>query len=229
MPASDAPPIAAPLRDVVTTRLELRRFEGSDLDELAGVFSHPEVWRFPYGRGFSLDETTAFLEDQIRHWAEHRFGLWCARQLSDGRIIGFVGLSVPTFLPEILPAVEVGWRFAPSAWGQGYATEGAAAALDEAFTGLGLERVCSITQAGNARSARVAVRLGMNLVREVTIPPNERRGEVRALLYEISRDDRLRLENVEEPGRAGHRSVRSIHAAHQDRPDDAGGGVGGVA
>lgn len=192
MPASDAPPIAGPLRDVVTARLDLRRFQRGDLDELAGLFSHPEVWRFPFGRGLSPAETAQFLEDQIHHWAEHRFGCWCARQLSDGRIIGFVGLSVPTFLPEILPAVEVGWRFEPASWGHGYATESATAALDEAFTSLGLARVYSVPQADNPPSARVAERLGMQLIREVRIPANERRGERRGFLYEISRDDWLR-------------------------------------
>lgn len=193
MPASDAPPISGPLRDVVTVRLDLRRFQRDDLEELAGVFAHPDVWRFPFGRGFSPEETAQFLENQIDHWTEHRFGLWCARQLSDGRIIGFVGLSVPTFLPEILPAVEVGWRFAPDAWGHGYATEGGTAALDEAFTSLGLERIFSIPEADNPPSAEVAERLGMELIRDVTIPSNERRGELRGLLYEISRDDWLRL------------------------------------
>lgn len=189
MRTSDAPPIAAPLRDVKTARLDLRRFQWSDLEELAGVFSHPEVWQFPLGQGMSPEETATFLETQIRHWVRHRFGLWCARRLSDGRVIGFVGLSVPTFLPEILPAVEVGWRISPGAWGQGYATEGAAAALEEAFTTLGLERVCSIPQVDNVSSARLAQRLGMQLVREVTIPPNERRGELRGSLFEISRAD----------------------------------------
>ncbi len=48
---------------------------------------------------------------------------------------------MPTFLPEILPAVEVGWRLAPAAWGKGYTTEGATAALNQAFTTLGLDRV----------------------------------------------------------------------------------------
>lgn len=186
-------PITGPLRDVVTARLDLRRFQHSDLDELADVFSLPEVWQFPYGRGLSRAETAQFLEGQVQHWAEHSFGCWCARQLSDGKIIGFVGLSVPTFLPEILPAVEVGWRFAPIAWGQGYARESATAALDEGFTSLGLKRVYSIPQADNTPSARVSERLGMRLLREVTIPPNERRGELKGLLYVISRDDWLRL------------------------------------
>lgn len=189
-----APPISAPLGDVTTGRLDLRRFGPGDLDELAGVFAHCEVWQFPYGRGFTRRETEVFLERQIREWNDVGFGCWVARTIHDARLIGYVGLSVPTFLPEILPAVEVGWRFAPTAWGKGYATEGATAALDEAFATLGLDRVCSVPQADNPRSVRVAERLGMKLVREVVIPANERRGHLTALLYEIERDDWARLE-----------------------------------
>ena len=134
-------------------------------------------------------ETKAFLDRQIEAWDEDGFGLWAARHAEDGRLLGYVGLAVPTFLPEILPAVEVGWRFAPSAWGQGYATEGATAALDEAFSTVGFEQVCSLPQATNPPSARVAERLGMELVRPVTIPANDERGEVVALLYEITQQD----------------------------------------
>lgn len=184
-----APPVAAPLPDVVTNRLDLRRFQPEDLDELAELFAHVEVWRYPYGRGFTRDETAAFLDSQIHEWSDLGFGCWVARRIDDGRIIGYVGISVPRFLPKILPAVEVGWRFAPSVWGRGYATEGAAAALDEAFETLDLTSVCSLPQAENPPSARVAERLGMTLLGEVAIPANDRRGELTALHYVIERDD----------------------------------------
>jgi RimJ/RimL family protein N-acetyltransferase len=193
-----APRIAAPLGGVTTARLELAAFAPSDMDELADVFSHPEVWHFPYGRAFTREETQAFLDRQLEHWRECGFGCWVARTVADGRMIGYLGLSVPTFLPEILPAVEVGWRLVPPAWGRGYATEGAVAALDAGFATLGLERVCSVPQSDNPPSARVAERLGMTLIREVTIPANEGRGELRGLLYEIDRRgwlDRTREES----------------------------------
>ena len=185
------PPIAAPLGDVNTERLTLRRFERDDLDDLAAVFEHREVWQFPYGRGMTREETDAFLDAQISHWDQHGFGCWTAREIAGGGLIGYVGLSVPTFLPEILPAVEVGWRFAPAAWGNGYATEGASAALHEAFTTMGLGWVCSLPQADNPRSGRVAERLGMKLIREVNVPANARRGEVVAQHYQIDRDNWL--------------------------------------
>jgi RimJ/RimL family protein N-acetyltransferase len=184
-----SPPIEAPLGNVSTERLSLRRFEHDDLDELALVFEHREVWEYPYGRGMSRDETAAFLDAQMTHWDLHGFGCWTARQRSNDRLIGYVGLSVPTFLPEILPAVEVGWRFAPTAWGNGYATEGAAAALDEAFFTLGLDWLCSLPQADNPSSGRVAERLGMKLIRHVTVPANARRGEVVVQHYQIDRAD----------------------------------------
>lgn len=189
--AEHAPAIAAPLGNVTTDRLDLRRFDAGDLDELAAVFAHEEVWRFPYGRAFTRDETEVFLDIQLRDWDECGFGLWVARRVSDGRMLGYVGLSVPTFLPEILPTVEVGWRFAPWAWGQGYATEGAAAALDEGFTTLGLESICSLPQSENPASGRLCERLGMRLTREIDLPATNRRGGVTALLYEIGRDDWL--------------------------------------
>ncbi len=182
------PPIVAPLGEVTTSRLDLLRFRQDDLDELAAVFAHPEVWQYPYGRAFDRPETQAFLEAQIDHWAECGFGCWVARDRTNDEIIGYVGLSVPTFLPEILPAVEVGWRFAPTVWGNGFAIEGATAALDEAFTTLGLDSVCSLPQVDNPPSCRVAERLTMRRTREYVVPANKRRGEVTAVLYEIDRE-----------------------------------------
>lgn len=186
--SAEHPPIAAPLGDVMTDRLSLRRFVGDDLDELAAVFAHPEVWAFPYGRGFTRSETRVFLDGQINQWDDRGFGLWIARERTTGGVIGFVGFSVPTFLPAVLPAIELGWRLAPAFWGMGYATEGARAALDQAFTTMGLDRVVSIPQVGNPASSRVAERLGMKLVGAMPIPATERRDAVTGLLYEILRD-----------------------------------------
>jgi RimJ/RimL family protein N-acetyltransferase len=174
---------------VSTDRLELRRPRSSDLDGLAVVFAKPEVWRFPYGRPFDRDETRAFLERQQAAWDLLGYGLWIASK-RDGpngeTIVGYVGLSVPTFLPEILPAVEVGWRFDPVVWGRGYATEAASAALDEGFATLGLEEICSIPQADNPASVRVAERLGMRLEREVDLPATDQRGAVTGAIFKIT-------------------------------------------
>jgi RimJ/RimL family protein N-acetyltransferase len=186
-PSANHPPIKAPLPDVTTDRLDLRRSQSDDLDELAGVFANREVWQFPYGRAFSRDETAGFLDAQIREWEERGFGCWIARERARNRVIGYVGISVPMFLPEILPAVEVGWRLDPAVWGKGFASEGALAALEASFTTLGLGEVCSVPQADNPASSRVCDRIGMRFEREVTIPANARRGALTALLYKMTR------------------------------------------
>ncbi len=177
--------------DVDTERLHLRRFGADDLDGVADVFAHPEVWQFPYGRAFTREDTQQFLDNQIREWDTCGFGCWIAVHRQTQRIIGYVGLSVPMFLPEILPAVEVGWRFDPTYWGQGFATEGARAALCEAFDTLQLDEVTSVPQVDNPRSCQVCDRLGMRWSREVQLPANARRGAVTGALYLMSRDEWL--------------------------------------
>ena len=84
--------------------------------------------------------------------------------------LGFVGLAVPSFLPSVLPAVEVGWRLARPAWGRGLATEGARASLRHAFGELDLEAVISIIDPANERSIRVAEKLGMRRGRRSRAP-----------------------------------------------------------
>ena len=189
MSAYSPPPISAPLGEVKTERLELRRFEKGDLDGLAEVFANKAVWQFPYGRAFTRKETEIFLDAQMAEWDECGFGCWAAVHRQNSRIIGYVGLSVPMFLPEILPAVEVGWRFDPAYWGQGLATEGARAALHEGFTTLGLDEITSVLESDNHRSVKVCERIGMRLDRVVSLPAEERRDELQALLYRLARDE----------------------------------------
>jgi RimJ/RimL family protein N-acetyltransferase len=55
---------------------------------------------------------------------------------------------------------EIGWMLSVGAEGQGYATEAAGALLAFAHRDLGMPRLVSYVAPGNARSLRVAERLG---------------------------------------------------------------------
>jgi RimJ/RimL family protein N-acetyltransferase len=100
-----------------------------------------------------------------------------ARGRRDGAFLGRVGL----WNPEGWPALEVGWKLARPAWGQGYATETARAAMRWAWDELGAERLISLIAVENTRSIRVAERLGMVAGRR-----DEHRG-VPIIIYEVQR------------------------------------------
>ena len=155
---------------VETSRLVLRPFAGFDLDALTEVFAAREVWAYPYRRGLTPEETGAFLEHRARGWSERGFDLWAAVERASDALMGFIGLSVPEHLPEILPAVEVGWRLHPRFWGRGYATEGGDAALRFGFEVLGLDRIVSAYEPENVASGAVMARLGMTVDRDTVHP-----------------------------------------------------------
>jgi RimJ/RimL family protein N-acetyltransferase len=137
------------------------------------------------GRTLTIDESRQDIEGFERSWLQKGFGLFALEEKVSAELIGFVGLSIPAFLPEILPAVEIGWRLARHAWGKGLATEGARAALEFGFGRSELERIVSIHQVGNDASGRIMEKLGMHLERETVHPTCNRPLRV----YEIGRDD----------------------------------------
>ena len=169
-----------------TERLLLRRFAPGDADAFAALNADPEVMRF-IGAGTPLARAASdeLLERIGGHWRSHGFGLWCvAERTAPERCLGFAGLAVPAFLPDVMPAVEVGWRLARDAWGRGLATEAGRAAIDHAFGTLGLAAVISIIAEGNERSVTVALRLGMRRGADRLHPA---RGRLR--IYELSAED----------------------------------------
>jgi RimJ/RimL family protein N-acetyltransferase len=157
--------------ELCTARLLLRRFRSGDAAAFAAVNADPLVTRYlGDGRPLGRAESDRLLGRIAAHWDEHGFGLWAAELRGDGRLIGFVGLAVPTFLPAVLPAVEVGWRLASDVWGRGLATEGGRAALEHGFGTLRLDRIVSIIDPRNAASLRVAGKLGLRWERTEVHP-----------------------------------------------------------
>jgi ribosomal-protein-alanine N-acetyltransferase len=142
-----------------TRRLVLRRWREEDRVPFFGLNSDPEVTEF-LPRALSKFESDELMRRIDRHFDERGFGL-CAVQLLDGPLIGFVGLSVPSFTAHFTPCVEIGWRLASDHWQNGYATEAARVVLEHAFSRLDLGEIVSFTTVDNHRSRRVMERLGM--------------------------------------------------------------------
>jgi RimJ/RimL family protein N-acetyltransferase len=108
--------------------------------------------------------------------------LACEHLDEPGVVIGMVGFAPPSFLPELLPVHEIGWRLIPDYWGRGFATEAATAVLSWAFDADLLDRVVACIQPANHRSAALATRLGMVASYRTVIPRCGRWADV----YELS-------------------------------------------
>ncbi|MFF8648705.1 GNAT family N-acetyltransferase [Streptomyces griseoluteus] len=168
-----------------TPRLILRRWREEDVAPMAAVNADPVVMRWIRDGSVRDGEQTRFgIRAWESEWESEGFGLFAVEIRSTGELAGFTGLSVPRFLPEILPAVEVGWRLGRSHWGQGLATEAAVAAVRFGFEERGLERLVSIAQVGNDASERIMTKLGMRPVRATVHPTCDRRVRVFALSSE---------------------------------------------
>ncbi len=166
-----------------TPRLLLRGWLPADRVPFAALNADPEVMEHfpaPLTRG----QSNATLTRIRAHLAEHGYGLW-AVQAPEG-FVGFTGLQWTDVLGA--PALEVGWRYARSAWGRGYATEAARAAL--AFGRQQAPEVVSFTALSNLRSQAVMERIGLRRVREFDHPrPDLPERLRRHVLYATRRDE----------------------------------------
>lgn len=150
---------------LTTERLRLEPLTLDHTEVVVAIDGDAEVMRFLTGHERPRDEV-------VEHWLPymtdptldaHGLGFWVG--YADDEPVGWWCLTERGDSPEEEPATGwLGCRLLRSAWGQGYATEGAEALLAHAFDTLHLERVRAETMAVNTRSRAVMERLGMHVV-----------------------------------------------------------------
>ena len=151
-------------------RLILRPLTLDDLHDLALLHAQESFWHYPFRRGWSREETAAFLERTVHRYSDPGIAVSAVVVGDTGELAGRAGLSIPTFPREIVPAIEVGWRLVDRYRGRGYATEAGSAWVSYGFEQLGLDRIVSIYEPQKAASGAVMRRLGFTLERETTHP-----------------------------------------------------------
>ncbi|WP_046468316.1 GNAT family N-acetyltransferase [Allosalinactinospora lopnorensis] len=172
-----------------TERLLLRRWREEDRAPFARINADPDVMRYLPAL-LTCGESDALSKRAQRDLDEYGYGLWALEVVETGEFIGFTGLLNVRFAAHFTPAVEVGWRLARHAWGHGYATEAARAAVRHGFDRVGLAEIVSLTVGANTRSRAVMRRLGMRRAPEddfahPALPAGHRLS--RHLLYRLPR------------------------------------------
>ena len=146
---------------IETDRLVLRRWSKADVEGLARLYAHPSVvaWLGPLTR----EEAASKLTRDERHWDVHGFGRFAVADIVTGGLVGRVGVMRQPDWPETPEKDEIGWTIAAGRWGEGLATEAAAAAIADAFGRVGLQRIISWTTPDNRASLRVMEKCGLRL------------------------------------------------------------------
>ena len=150
-------------------RLETPRLVGERLRERHFELVHaldrdPDVMA-TLGGVRSENETWEQLRTGLGHWERHGFGPWLFFDRTTGGHVG--GSTLRRVEIEGQEEVEVGYRVAAERWGQGMATEMAAALVQVARERLGLAEVVAFTLPENLASRRVMEKVGFTYERDI--------------------------------------------------------------
>ncbi|HUZ14166.1 MAG TPA: GNAT family N-acetyltransferase [Caulobacteraceae bacterium] len=146
-----------PLR---TLRTVVRPWREADREPLAAMFADPVVMH-DHPAPLTRAESDARFDRYAGAYRRLGFGRM-ALERADGKFLGLVGvMPIHETHAAAGAGVEIGWRMIADAWGHGYASEAAAAVLDDGFTRCGFAEVLSYTSPTNLRSQAVMRRLGM--------------------------------------------------------------------
>ena len=138
----------------------MRYLERSDLDDLYRLYCNPEVVRFIPDASKNYLDTVQELEwHRLGDRRNPQLGLWATIYRPTGQFIGRCGL-LPWHLDGVAE-VEVAYLLDQAFWGQGLATEAAAAIAQYGFEHLGYTRLVSLIDPLNMASQRIAEKIGM--------------------------------------------------------------------
>lgn len=154
---------------IKTERLGLRIWEDNDLKEMTVLNQDEKVMEF-FPSTQDKVKTQAFIKRMQAHQTKHGYCYFAADRLDSSEFVGFIGLCRQTYLTDRPPFTDIGWRLKQTAWGKGFATEGAKACLEFAFEEMKLEKIYSVCSLINVKSENVMQKIGMKKEMEFKHP-----------------------------------------------------------
>lgn len=151
---------------IETARLLLRPMLSSDVEALLHIFADAKVMASFGVAPFDAEQMRRWVQRNLDHQSQYGYGLFSVILKADGVLIGDCGLEQMD--EEDVHAAELGYDFRSDYWNQGFATEAATAVRDYAFRILELPFLISLIRVGNGASRRVAEKVGMQYVCELT-------------------------------------------------------------
>jgi RimJ/RimL family protein N-acetyltransferase len=140
-----------------TPRLRLRCWEEADRGSFAVMNADPEVM-LDEGGPIGRSESDAKLDRYAAAYRRYGFCRWAVAS-REGEFLGCTGIMPSPPEHPIGSHFEIGWRLVRKAWGYGYATEAARAALQDVFMRTELAEVFAYTAPDNIKSQAVMARL----------------------------------------------------------------------
>ncbi|KFE54529.1 GNAT family N-acetyltransferase [Pseudomonas syringae] len=156
-----------------TARLVLRKPNADDLESLFAIYGDPATNQFnPSGPLRDIGQAQALLHVWLQHWEKKGYGQWAISTCNASqKLIGFGGLDARMYVD--VERLNLGYRFAATAWGKGYATELSEAALRFGFEELGLHEVFAVVRPNHVASIRVLEKIGMQRVDTLNDVPGQ--------------------------------------------------------
>lgn len=148
---------------ISTQRLGLRNWKDSDLKPYASLCKDPEVMQY-FPKIATLEDVTAQVHRFKNHFKTHGYTYFAAEILETQEFIGFIGMAWQDWESPYTPNTDIGWRLKKSAWGKGYATEGAKACIENAHKLFGLKKIISVASIKNSNSIKIMKKIGMQEV-----------------------------------------------------------------
>jgi RimJ/RimL family protein N-acetyltransferase len=169
---------------IETERLILRRWRDSDRAAFAAICADPEVMQW-LGGVLTRQQADERIDRVEATFERVGFGRFLIERKADGAFLGWCGvMPCHESVTPIAGQPEMGWRLIRAAWGEGFATEAARAALWDAFDRVGLPEVLAYTSPANVRSQAVMQRLGMTREPQRDFEhPNITEGDNRSVVY----------------------------------------------
>lgn len=152
-----------------TQRLGIRNWEDEDISDFIEMGKNEMVMRyFPYL--LTEKQSLDLIQRMKNSFDKKGYGYLPADILATGEFIGMIGILDQNYQGYLSNFVDIGWRLKPSAWGKGYATEGAKGWLKYAFEEIGLNEIYSVAPLLNATSENVMKKIGLEKIDEFNHP-----------------------------------------------------------